>query len=139
MEPIELPELRAQQSSPSERTLLERINEALALLFQFAPPDRELIQRVLSIISEGQELDLLRFGSASRENIVALNSDAELHDYTYRVAGSVGEFWTRICAEHLRPKPDANLDQLVERGIRFGRGLQLVNILRDIPADLEEY
>src|SRR5947209_9221272 len=25
---------------------------------------------------------------------------------------------------------------MVERGIRFGKGLQLVNILRDIPADL---
>ncbi len=136
MERIELPELRSLQSSPAERTLLERINEALALLFQFAPPDRELIQRVLSIISEGQELDLLRFGHASRENISALNSDDELHDYTYRVAGCVGEFWTRICVAHLRPKPEVSTELLVERGIRFGRGLQLVNILRDIPADL---
>jgi len=136
MERIEWPELRAHQSSPAERTLLERINEALALLFQFAPPDRELIQRVLSIISEGQELDLLRFGRASRENIAALNSDEELHDYTYRVAGCVGEFWTRICVAHLRPKPGVETEILLERGIRFGRGLQLVNILRDIPEDL---
>jgi farnesyl-diphosphate farnesyltransferase len=136
MERIEFPELHTQQSSPAERTLLERINEALALLFQFAPPDRELIQRVLSIIAEGQELDLLRFGHATRENIAPLNSDDELHDYTYRVAGSVGAFWTRICVAHLRPKPSVRTEILLERGVRFGRGLQLVNILRDIPADL---
>jgi farnesyl-diphosphate farnesyltransferase len=136
MEPIELPQLQTQQTSPAERTLLERINEALTLLFQFAPPDRELIQRVLSVISEGQELDLLRFGNASKEHIVALNSDAELHDYTFRVAGCVGEFWTRICVAHLAPKPRVSTEVLVERGIRFGKGLQLVNILRDIPADL---
>jgi farnesyl-diphosphate farnesyltransferase len=138
LERIELAELRAPQSAPAERALLERLNEALALLFQFAPPDRELIQRVLSIISEGQELDLLRFGQASRQNLLALGSDDELHDYTYRVAGCVGEFWTRICMAHLHPKPRVSAEVLIERSIRFGRGLQLVNILRDIPADLAQ-
>jgi farnesyl-diphosphate farnesyltransferase len=136
MQPIELLELQAQQSSQAERTLLERINEALTILFRFAPPDRELIQRVLAVISEGQELDLLRFGSASKEKIAALNSDAELHDYTYRVAGCVGEFWTRMCVAHLDPKPTVPAERMIENGIRFGKGLQLVNILRDIPADL---
>jgi farnesyl-diphosphate farnesyltransferase len=28
------------------------------------------------------------------------------------------------------------VDELIEKGIRFGKGLQLVNILRDVPADL---
>jgi farnesyl-diphosphate farnesyltransferase len=35
--------------------------------------------------------------------------------------------------------PEARLDdrQLIEDGIRFGKGLQLVNILRDLPVDLK--
>jgi farnesyl-diphosphate farnesyltransferase len=34
--------------------------------------------------------------------------------------------------------PEANLDDaaLLAKGVRFGKGLQLVNVLRDLPADL---
>jgi farnesyl-diphosphate farnesyltransferase len=70
--------------------------------------------------------------------IIALETAAELDDYTWRVAGCVGEFWTKICRAHLFP--DAKLDekQFIQDGIRFGKGLQLVNILRDLPADLKK-
>jgi farnesyl-diphosphate farnesyltransferase len=134
--PLEVPELRSQQSSAAERILLERINDALALLRGTESADRQSIQRVLEIITSGQELDLERFGHASEKNIAALKTDAELDDYTYQVAGCVGEFWTRICFRHLKPLPRQSLDEMIARGIRFGQGLQLVNLLRDIPADL---
>jgi farnesyl-diphosphate farnesyltransferase len=60
-----------------------------------------------------------------------------LDDYTYRVAGCVGEFWTRLCRKAVFP--DARIDdaRLLEDGVRFGKGLQLVNILRDLPRDLQ--
>jgi farnesyl-diphosphate farnesyltransferase len=61
---------------------------------------------------------------------------AELNDYTYRVAGCVGEFWTKLCRAHLFPGAALDEDQLVADGVQLGRGLQLVNILRDLPADL---
>ena len=59
-----------------------------------------------------------------------------MDDYTYRVAGCVGEFWTRLCRAHLFPRAVVDDAMLLRDGIRFGKGLQLVNILRDIPADL---
>jgi farnesyl-diphosphate farnesyltransferase len=59
-----------------------------------------------------------------------------LDDYTYRVAGCVGEFWTKICRAHLFPQAHVDDELLLSKGIRFGKGLQLVNILRDIPQDL---
>ena len=70
--------------------------------------------------------------------IIALQKDAELDNYTYRVAGCVGEFWTKMCRAHLFS--DAKLDeaQLLADGVRFGKGLQLVNILRDLPRDLQQ-
>lgn len=135
---VSLEHLLPHQNDSSERLLLQRINEALGLLAQFDPNDRALIQSVLKTITDGQRLDLLRFANATPIGIVALQSDAELDDYTYKVAGCVGEFWTRICWAHLNPKPKATLDSLVEKGIRFGKGLQLVNILRDLPADLRK-
>jgi farnesyl-diphosphate farnesyltransferase len=135
---IRLPDVQAKQTNAGERILLERINEALELLFQTPAADQELIRRVLQTITTGQKLDLERFGLASKQNILALQNDSELDDYTYRVAGCVGEFWTRICLEHLSPKPRADVGELVRRGVRFGKGLQLVNILRDLPADLQK-
>jgi farnesyl-diphosphate farnesyltransferase len=93
---------------------------------------------VLDVITGGQELDLRRFAGASAERIVCLRADEELDDYTYRVAGCVGEFWTRICRAHLFPKASLDDSFLLANGVRFGKGLQLVNILRDLPSDLRQ-
>ena len=103
-----------------------------------SPADRKLIGALLEIISSGQELDLRRFAGGTSEHLVALQSESELDDYTYRVAGCVGEFWTKICRAHVFA--DAPLDEarLLADGVRFGKGLQLVNILRDLAADLRK-
>jgi farnesyl-diphosphate farnesyltransferase len=93
---------------------------------------------VLEIITSGQELDVQRFAGASRENVIALRTQEELDDYTYRVAGCVGEFWTRMCRAHLFPRAPLDDQSLLANGVRFGKGLQLVNILRDLPADLQQ-
>src|SRR5450759_3211947 len=135
--PLNFGELAKQQGSPAERVLLEKVGESLALLETLSPADLPLVRKVLTTIISGQELDLRRFAKASAEDIVPLETAVELDDYTYRVAGCVGGFWTKICRAHLFP--DAKLDdtQLLVDGIRFGKGLQLVNILRDLPADLK--
>jgi farnesyl-diphosphate farnesyltransferase len=116
-------------------------------LGELSPADQKLIREVLATITSGQELDLRRFGrndqtaacEAARPTgqIVALKTAAELDDYTYRVAGCVGEFWTKICRAHLFPRARLDEQQFIMDGIRFGKGLQLVNILRDLPADLK--
>jgi len=130
--------LAGHQALPAEKVLLERLPEALVLLQGQSEGDRQLIRAVLKTITSGQELDLQRFGGASSERLVALQSDAELDDYTYRVAGCVGEFWTRMCRTHLFAKAALDGVWLLSQGIRFGKGLQLVNILRDLPKDLRQ-
>jgi len=121
---------------PEERALLVRIEEAIGLLARLSADDQSRIREVLEVITGGQELDLQRFAGASEESLVALQSEADLDDYTYRVAGCVGEFWTRTCRAALFPKAAMDEALLLERAIRFGKGLQLVNILRDLPKDL---
>jgi farnesyl-diphosphate farnesyltransferase len=140
--PPSLGELAGRQASSSERFLLERVNDALLALERFEPEDQCRIRDVLSIITSGQEKDLQRFDGANAERIIALATDSELDDYTYRVAGCVGLFWTRMCVAHLFPTPKqagagATTEDWFERsGVEFGKGLQLVNILRDLPRDL---
>lgn len=126
------------QGSEPERVLLERCEEALSLLNSFSDEDRERVREVLDTIISGQELDLRRFGPARFPDLAALETEAELDDYTWRVAGCVGEFWTRLCRAHLFPQAPIDDTALLRDGIRFGKGLQLVNILRDIPEDLRK-
>ena len=129
-------------SSAAELELLGRIEEALDALNLLQVADRQRIRQVLTTITSGQELDLRRFGSPAAsgagEQVVprALENDLALDDYTYRVAGCVGEFWTKTCRAHLFPTASLDEGALLANGVRFGKGLQLVNILRDLPRDL---
>jgi farnesyl-diphosphate farnesyltransferase len=156
--PLNFGELAQKQNLSAEKLLLEKVEDSLAELQNFSAPDQQLIRDVLVTITSGQELDLRRFGRwgetpgepvlahghhSAREDarptnkIIALETAAELDDYIYRVAGCVGEFWTKICRAHLFPRARLDEEQLIADGIRFGKGLQLVNILRDLPADLK--
>ena len=140
--PLNFGDLARRQGSPAEGGLLERVEESLASLGNLPVNDLKLVRQVLDTITSGQELDLRRFAGASAENIIALQDDAELDDYTYRVAGCVGEFWTCMCTEHLfnfvERDEFARSSSFAKLGVRFGKGLQLVNILRDLPADLRK-
>lgn len=132
----DLVDAQSGQASVGEQILLQRIPEALACLEAEPEPDRGHIRSVLETITSGQELDLQRFEPVAPGGVRALPDAASLDDYTYRVAGCVGEFWTRICRAHLPSLGDRDEERMLEDGIRFGQGLQLVNILRDLPRDL---
>jgi farnesyl-diphosphate farnesyltransferase len=134
--PLEFGELARHQGSPAERVLLEKSEVAVGALRSLDAADARLVREVLATIISGQELDLRRFGGATAARVVALRTNAELDDYTYRVAGCVGEFWTKICRARVFPRARLDDSFLLENGIRFGKGLQLVNVLRDVPADL---
>ncbi len=134
--PLDFTELAQHQGTPAERILLEKSESTLALLQTLSPDDLKLVRDVLGTITSGQELDLRRFGGATANRIVALRTPAELEDYTYRVAGCVGEFWTKICLAHIYRGTELNESYLLANGVCFGQGLQLVNVLRDLPADL---
>jgi farnesyl-diphosphate farnesyltransferase len=136
--PLDFGALAQRQASRAEGVLLEKCEASLALLDASPPADRQLVREVLDTIASGQELDLRRFARAAAGTLVALRTDEELDDYTYRVAGCVGEFWTRMCRAHLFPRAPLDDAFLLANGVRFGKGLQLVNILRDVAADLRQ-
>jgi farnesyl-diphosphate farnesyltransferase len=122
------------QKNEAERNLIEALPDCLALLSQLAAEDRHDIREVLGKITKGQGLDVRRFGDATQPR--ALTTDIELHEYTYLVAGCVGEFWTRLCFRHVRDFADWPEAEMLELGKQYGNGLQLINILRDAPSDL---
>ena len=135
---LDFGELARHQGSPAERVLLVECETSLKLLEDLETVDREQVRAVLTTILSGQELDLRRFSGAARDLVKALANARDLDDYTYRVAGCVGEFWTRVCRAHLFPRDSLDDTTLLAQAVRFGQGLQLVNILRDLPADLQQ-
>jgi farnesyl-diphosphate farnesyltransferase len=134
--PLDLSDLALIQSNPAEKKLLENFNAPVACLELFSSVDQERIRECLNIIISGQTLDLQRFGQSNGDEIAPLETEEELDDYTYRVAGSVGEFWTHMTLEHMFKTDTKTEARFFETGVRFGKALQLINILRDIPEDL---
>jgi len=126
-----------QQSHPGERKLLEQLEACFHIYEKLDPEDQEEIRQVLPTLISGMEMDLQMFPGDSGAQLAALPTMADLDAYTYRVAGCVGEFWTNLVCVHLpRIRRKWDREQKIRIGIRFGKGLQLTNILKDLPKDL---
>lgn len=114
--------------SDAEHSLMEAkpaLDDALAHL---SPEDRLLIEEVVAEVKKGMEMD---------KKIGAFETIDELEQYIYYVAGSVGIFWTKMIQQHFCFGKNFN-DETFEAAVKLGKGLQLVNILRDIPHDLKQ-
>ena len=122
------------QQDSTERRLLESLPGCLDWLEHVEEADRSDIRAVLAKITHGQMLDLWRFDNPAE--IRALQSAADLDEYTYLVAGCVGEFWTRLCFRHVREFASLSEDEMLALGKRYGMALQLINVLRDAGSDL---
>ena len=130
-------DLAEMQENPHEAALLRHVPDVIEGLDEYSIEDRQRMLECLDIIVHGQLLDLERFGPANEGGkISALANNEELDDYTFRVAGCVGVFWTKMSLAHLMELSPEEEKVFMERGIRFGKALQMINILRDIPEDL---
>jgi len=129
-------DFRPQQTEADEAKLLARLPEIFQALQRTPAAQAEHIRQVLATIIKGQTLDIQRFPSDGTWH--ALQTTDDLDEYTYLVAGCVGGFWTKLCAENPQPvlSGEKAMEDMMLLGIRYGKGLQLVNILRDVGKDL---
>jgi farnesyl-diphosphate farnesyltransferase len=118
-----------------EQRLLHQLDALVAGLRLLPAGDRRRIADVCDTIVAGQRLDLQRFDHGAGE-LHALALSAELVDYTWRVAGCVGHFWSASCEAHVPLWRTRPLDAMMADGARFGMGLQRLNLLRDTHQDL---
>ena len=129
---------RGVQSLDAEGALLERLPDCLAAYRALLADDRRRVRGVLETIIEGMSEDLSRFRGEDAGGLAALETRADLDRYTYLVAGCVGEFWTDVHVAHRPRLRHWDLEKMTALGIRFGKALQLTNVLRDIPRDLRQ-
>ncbi len=124
------------QSDSAERVLLQRLEECLALYETFESGDKERIRWLMGVLPDGMAMDLTRFHGTSAQGLTALQTLEELDQYTYYVAGCVGEFWTRMVCAHCPAMASWDVSRMSAIGVRFGKGLQLTNIVKDLARDL---
>jgi farnesyl-diphosphate farnesyltransferase len=126
------------QQDSAERILLERLDECFGIFLTCSPDDRRRIQRVMTTLTQGMEMDLSTFPGASVADLTAIKTLDDLDRYTYHVAGCVGEFWTSLMCAHRKALGNWDTKRMSEVGVRFGKGLQLTNIVKDIAHDLQK-
>ncbi len=128
--------LAAAQASPAERELLARLPEAFALLDRLDRDDQARVRDLLLTLTQGMLFDLGTFPGEDERRLVAIENRQALGRYTYFVAGCVGEFWTEMAMSHRPALSRWDHKAMRREGVRFGQGLQLTNILRDLSRDL---
>ena len=95
------------QANADEGELLRNVQKVVDALKIYTEGDQQRMLECLDVIVGGQILDLQRFGIAREGgNISALQTEQELDDYTYRVAGCVGVFWTKMSLAHIISIPN---------------------------------
>jgi len=129
-------EVAGQQTLADEKRLLESLESALAVLDQLGAADRAAVRDIVVTLTTGMEFDLRTFPAEGSGDLAVLSDASELDRYTYLVAGCVGEFWTKMTYAHVPRTFEAAEETVIARGVRFGKALQLTNILRDCAKDL---
>jgi len=125
------------QRESAERTLLERLDDCFNVYLNLSTEDRNRIEQLMGTLTKGMEMDLTVFAGDSPRDLMALRSMDELDRYTFYVAGCVGEFWTHMICAHVPSLARWDTAAMGAIGVRFGKGLQLTNVLKDVGRDLQ--
>jgi farnesyl-diphosphate farnesyltransferase len=124
------------QPNRAERELLVTLDQWFAAFHTCHGDDQARISRLILTLTQGMVMDLTVFPPERNGYIAALKTRQDLDQYTYYVAGCVGEFWTEMHMAHRRSLAGWDPEVMRARGVCFGKGLQLTNILRDLAHDL---
>ena len=123
-----LAESLAGSTLDAERELVARTPEVVLVTHSFGSAERQALSRCVSLMSAGMH----RFQRVA--GLRGLDSQRQMNEYCYFVAGVVGEMLTELfCAfsENIARRRA----QLMRLAPSFGQGLQMTNILKDIRAD----
>ena len=124
-----------QPEHEGEQALLSRVPDLFVELRQSEEHEQRAIVSVVKTLVDGMLWDQELFQENPDRSGLSME---QLETYTYLVAGCVGPFWSEVCAWGDRRLSPLLSDPMVEVAKEFGKGLQWVNILRDIPADQDE-
>lgn len=109
-----------------EAALMMRGRELLSLFWDKAFEDREASREVLKTLIGAMRWDMKTFSRTEEGPAYGVRDQTFFDWYCFSIAGCVGTYWTNVF------QLDPSLDPL---GVSYGKGLQRINILRDVPED----
>lgn len=118
-----------------EQILLQRTPDLYQILDECPTQLREPVVEVVETLIDGMLWDQELFQEGASPCGL---EDEQLERYTYLVAGCVGPFWSSMCGAGNPALDVLSTAHARTVAIEFGKALQWVNILRDIPKDQTE-
>ena len=109
----------------AERDLVANTPIIVGITHDCTPNQRAIMERCISIMSAGM---------AEYCKTKQLAQLEHLNDYCYYVAGVVGELLTDLFCDFSDSIAQSR-DKLMKMSVSFGKGLQMVNILKDVWVD----
>ncbi len=114
----------------AERDLVANTVRAIKITRSYNSVQQESLARCVRIMSLG----MADFATGS---VAGLKDQTQMARYCYVVAGVVGEALTELFCEY-SPHIAKNRDHMMKLAVRYGQGLQMVNILQDFWEDREQ-
>ncbi len=119
---------------PYEKIILENSFDVFECVDTFPENVQKFVREWTIEMAEGMK----KYSFGTDNPKVQLSSTDELEEYTYYVAGTVGELLSRLFTlEHFKV-PEKSRDIMFRNGIAFGKALQYVNIIKDSREDFTE-
>jgi farnesyl-diphosphate farnesyltransferase len=114
--------------SPAEHELVANASAILRITASFPELQQRAVVRCVSKMARGMP-EFQR-----QRSLNGLPTLRDLDSYCYVVAGVVGEMLTELFCDH-SPELAARRPAMMTLAVRFGQGLQMTNILKDIWED----
>lgn len=114
---------------PAEHGLIAQAERLVTWHQRFSPLARQAMERCVRIMGEGMIVH------QQPRPCFGLVDQRDMNRYCYYVAGVVGEMLTELYSVY-RPAMGQPSEHFFHQAVSFGQGLQMVNILKDIRADL---
>lgn len=128
-------ELSGTSDNPYEAELITHLADCLAALEKIDPVLKPHIYDVVTAVCEGMKIDLATFPNETTVMPGAFNTPSELALYCRLMGGKPGLFWSQLIYYTGIIKLPKNI--FFEWGEKIGDALQIVNILRDLPKDIQ--
>ena len=119
---------------PCEKVILENAFNIFECIDTFPENVRVHIRKWTVEMAEGMK----KYSFGSDNSKVQLSTVKELEDYTYYVAGTVGELLSELFTLDHFKVPAEKKEIMFANGIAFGKALQYVNIIKDSREDFTE-
>lgn len=120
------------QGEPAHVNLVRHADLVFVLYATLPPPSRAALARWVREMITGMQKFVLE-----HPNGIRIRTVEEYREYCYYVAGTVGFLLTDLWEVHTDRLTAADIAYLRARARGFAEALQTVNILKDIPQDIE--